>query len=179
MCHRHGHQSGCRRVLLSCPPAPWVCVCIQPPSLLSCRMALREAAPAGSHTAGKAGASTVAVQHQTASPYGCCQKQMGPAPLFHGSRRTAGTFAPAAWPTHRSPARLQYLLFLQGQIKDVIIIITRDRPALSQVSGFQVWRVRTCPSASRDRPALSQVSCFQVWSPGLHYLRTAIPVDYL
>ena len=97
--------AACVLVLLSCPPAQWVCVCLQPPSLLSRRMALHTAAPVGADTAGKSGVAK-ADQHHTASRLGRCLKQTGPALLSHGSRRAAGTFAPATWPPHRSPALL-------------------------------------------------------------------------
>ena len=97
--------ASCVRAVLNCPPVPWVCVCLQPPSLLSRRVAFRAAVPVGEGTAGKSGVAKTD-QHHTASPYGRCQKQTGPAPLSHGSRRAAGTFAPATWPPHRSPALL-------------------------------------------------------------------------
>ena len=98
-------HASCVRAVLSCPPVPWLCVWLQPPSLLSRRMALRAAAPVGADTAGKSGVAK-ADQHHTASRLGRCLKQTGPALLSHGSRRAAGTFAPATWPPHRSPALL-------------------------------------------------------------------------
>ena len=97
--------AACVLVLLSCPPAQWVCVCLQPPSLLSRRMALRAAAPVSADTAGRSGVAPVD-QHHTATRLGRCLKQTGPALLSHGSRRAAGTLAPTTWPPHRSPALL-------------------------------------------------------------------------
>ena len=96
--------AACVLVLLSCPPAQWVCVCLQPPSLLSRRMALHTAAPMGADTAGKSGVAK-ADQHHTASRLGRCQKQTGPALFAPGNSRAAYAIPPAAWPTHRVPAR--------------------------------------------------------------------------
>jgi hypothetical protein len=96
--------AACVLVLLSCPPAQWVCVCLQPPSLLSRRMALHTAAPMGADTAGKSGVAK-ADQHHTASRLGRCQKQTGPALFAPGNSRAAYSPPQAAWLTPLVPAR--------------------------------------------------------------------------
>jgi hypothetical protein len=119
--------AACVRVLPSCPQAPWECVCIQPPALLSCGTALRAAAPADAHTAGKAGASTVALRALSKTNGACTAcpwKQEGCRHVCASSMATPPLTCPSA---------------------------IRDRPALPQVSGF--WRPGWCP---RSRTASGQ-----------------------
>ena len=107
--------AACVLVLLSCPPAQWVCVCLQPPSLLSrrmaqpspllpCEMVVRAAAPVRTHAAGLLGVPALA-SHQSATREGRCQKQTGPALFAPGNSRAAYSPPQAAWLTPRVPAR--------------------------------------------------------------------------
>jgi len=77
---------------------------LQPSPPLRCEMAVRAAALAQARTAELLGAPAPASHHSTPCS-GRCQKQMGPALFAPGNSRAACAIPPAAWPTHRVPAR--------------------------------------------------------------------------
>ena len=90
---------------LSCPLATQVCICVQPPQVLSCEMAIQAAALANARAAGLSSDPTRGELHPSAAREGRCQKQTGPALFAPGNSRAACPFPPAAWPTPRVPAR--------------------------------------------------------------------------
>ena len=88
-----------------CPPAPQVCVCVQPSPLLPCEMVVRTAAPVRTHAAAALLGVPALASHQSATREGRCQKQTGPALFAPGNSRAAYSPPQAAWITPRVPAR--------------------------------------------------------------------------
>jgi len=77
---------------------------LQPSPPLRCEMAVRAAALAQARTAELLGVPAPA-SHQSTSCSGRCKKQTGPALFAPGNSRAASAIPPAAWLTHRVPAR--------------------------------------------------------------------------
>ena len=77
---------------------------MQPSPPLRCEMAVRAAALAQARTAELLGVPAPA-SHQSTSCSGRCKKQTGPALFAPGNSRAASAIPPAAWLTHRVPAR--------------------------------------------------------------------------
>ena len=125
---------------------------MQPSPPLRCEMAVRAAALAQARTAELLGVPAPA-SHQSTSCSGRCKKQTGPALFAPGNSRAASAIPPAAWLTHRVPAR--------------------PPPAsVLHLPGLPLGAGLVCAKRRRGFPSEHQ----RIFSKGQRFLRAHLPI---